>query len=149
MATQRAIEIGLVQEERDQAHVARACEPQRETAERTRQHAKRVAATTERDAEARRTTDLCAESVEQFGSDKAAVHHGGLYALERLAQDHPDNPAPSQTAVDLLCAQLRAPFDLPGDPSGVNADQTARDEHRERVRGCEVRLTAQRILAML
>ncbi|ROP39820.1 uncharacterized protein YjbI with pentapeptide repeats [Saccharothrix texasensis] len=143
---QHATEIGLVQKERDQADVARAYELQRETAEHTRLHAERVAATTERDAEARRITDLYAKSVEQLGSDKAPVRHGGLYALERLAQDHPDNPALRQTVVNVLCAYLRAPFDLPDDPPDANADQAARDEHRGRVQECEVRLTAQRIL---
>ncbi|WP_367135712.1 pentapeptide repeat-containing protein [Saccharothrix sp. HUAS TT1] len=143
---QHATEIGLVQKERDQADVARAYELQRETAEHTRLHAERVAATTERDAEARRITDLYAKSVEQLGSDKAPVRHGGLYALERLAQDHPDNPALRQTVVNVLCAYLRAPFDLPGDPPGDDADRAARDEHREQVQEREVRLTAQRIL---
>ncbi|XVS61886.1 hypothetical protein ACQPYE_26850 [Actinosynnema sp. CA-299493] len=143
---QHATEIGLVQKERDQADVTRAYELQREIAEHTRQHAERVAVTTERDAGARRITDLYAKSVEQLGSDKAPVRHGGLYALERLAQDHPENPALRQTVVNVLCAYLRAPFDLPGDPPDVNADQATRDEHRERVQEREVRLTAQRIL---
>ncbi|MGM1064197.1 pentapeptide repeat-containing protein [Saccharothrix sp. Mg75] len=132
---QYATEIGLVQKERDQADVVRAYELQRE-----------VAATTERDAEARRITDLYAKSVEQLGSDKAPVRHGGLYALERLAQDHPEKPALRQTVVNVLCAYLRAPFDIPGDPPDASADQAARVEHRERVQEREVRLTAQRIL---
>ncbi|MFC6089271.1 pentapeptide repeat-containing protein [Saccharothrix lopnurensis] len=140
---QHATEIGLVQKERDQADVARAYELQRETAEHTRQHAEHVAATTERDAEARRITDLYAKSVEQLGSDKAPVRHGGLYALERLAQDH---PALRQTVVNVLCAYLRAPFDPCGDPPDADTDRAVRDEHRERVQEREVRLTAQRIL---
>ncbi|WP_143531936.1 hypothetical protein [Saccharothrix sp. ALI-22-I] len=143
---QHATEIGLVQKERDQADVARAYKLQRQTAEHNRLHAERVAATTERDAEARRITDLYAKAVEQLGSDKTPVRHGGLYALERLAQDHPDNPSLRQTVVNVLCAYLRAPFDLPGDPPDANTDRTARDEHRERVQEREVRLTAQRIL---
>ncbi|MBB5958428.1 uncharacterized protein YjbI with pentapeptide repeats [Saccharothrix tamanrassetensis] len=143
---QHATEIGLVQKERDQADVARAYELQRETAEHTRQHAERVAATTERDAEARRITDLYAKSVEQLGSDKAPVRHGGLYALERLAQDHPDHPALRQTVANVLCAYLRAPFDLPGNPPEADVDRAVRDEYRERVQEREVRLTAQRIL---
>ncbi|MDX8036320.1 pentapeptide repeat-containing protein [Lentzea sp. BCCO 10_0856] len=143
---QHATEIGLVQKERDQADVALAYELQRETAEHTRQHVERVAATTERDAEARRITDLYAKSVEQLGSDKAPVRHGGLYALERLAQDHPDNRALRQTVVNVLCAYLRAPFDLPGDQPDANALAEIRDEYRGRVQEREVRLTAQRIL---
>ncbi|MFS8103701.1 pentapeptide repeat-containing protein [Lentzea alba] len=143
---QHATEIGLVQKERDQADVARAYELQRETAEHTRLHAERVAATTERDAEARRITDLYAKSVEQLGSDKAPVRHGGLYALERLAQDHPDNPALRQTVVNVLCAYLRAPFDPPGDQPDAGAHAETRDEYRVQVQEREVRLTAQRIL---
>ncbi|WP_170232151.1 pentapeptide repeat-containing protein [Saccharothrix saharensis] len=143
---QHATEIGLVQKERDQADVTRAFELQRETAEHTRLHAERVAATTERDAEARRITDLYAKSVEQLGSDKAPVRHGGLYALERLAQDHPDNPALRQTVANVLCAYLRTPFDLPAGSLDADADRAARDEHREQVQEREVRLTAQRIL---
>jgi hypothetical protein len=144
---QHATEIGLVQKDRDQDDVARAYELQGETAEHTRLHAEHVAATTERDAQARRITDLYAKSVEQLGSDKAPVRHSGLYALERLAQDNPDNPAVRQTVVNVLCAYLRAPFDLPGDPPDTNADKATRDEHREQVQEREVRLTAQRILA--
>ncbi|MEU7528538.1 pentapeptide repeat-containing protein [Saccharothrix sp. NPDC042600] len=143
---QHATEIGLVQKERDQADVARAYDLQRETAEHARRHAERVAATTERDAEARRITDLYAKSVEQLGSEKAPVRHGGLYALERLAQDHPDNPALRQTVVNVLCAYLRAPFDIPGDPPDASADRDTRNEYREQVQEREVRLTAQRIL---
>ncbi|MCC8246695.1 pentapeptide repeat-containing protein [Saccharothrix luteola] len=143
---QHATEIGLVQKERDQADVARAYELQRETAEHTRLHAERVAATTERDAEARRITDLYARSVEQLGSDKAPVRHGGLYALERLALDHPDNLALRQTVVNVICAYLRAPFDLPGEPRDADTDRPVRDERHEQVQEREVRLTAQRIL---
>lgn len=143
---QHATEIGLVQKERDQADVARAYELQREIAEHTRQHSERVAVTTERDAEARRITDLYAKSVEQLGSDKAPVRHGGLYALERLAQDHPDNPALRQTVVNVVCAYLRTPFDIPEEKIGPDILGAIRAEHRERVQEREVRLTAQQIL---
>ncbi|MEU4444397.1 pentapeptide repeat-containing protein [Actinosynnema sp. NPDC050801] len=139
---QHATEIGLVQKERDQADVARAYELQRETAEHTRLHAERVAATTEHDAEERRITDLYAKSVEQLGSDKAPVRHGGLYALERLAQD---NTALRQIVVNVLCAYLRTPFDLPSELPD-DSDRAARDENREQIQEREVRLTAQRIL---
>jgi uncharacterized protein YjbI with pentapeptide repeats len=63
---------------------------------------------TEHDATERRLTELYLKAVEQLGSDKAAVRHGGLYALERVAQD---NPAQRQTVVDVLCAYLRGPFE--------------------------------------
>ncbi len=123
---------------------------------------------TEHDAAERRLTELYVKAVEQLGSEQAAVRHGGLYALERVAQDNPDH---RQTVVNVICAYLRAPYTLPpnkvGAPrSGVRrplvksarrrtamsaltrrADATQRisDESRgpqER----EVRLTAQRIL---
>ncbi len=107
---QRSTEIALAQKQQDQADVARAYELQRENFDTTRQHQERVAAATERDAEARRITDLYTKAADQLGSDKAPVRLAGLYALERLAQD---NPGQRQTIVNLLCAYLRMPFDLP------------------------------------
>lgn len=91
------------------------------------QLAERVAAAGERDATARRITDLYAKAVDQLGSDKAPVRLGGLYALERLAQDNVD-PQLRQTVVNMICAYLRMP--------------SLAEEPHER----EVRLTAQRIL---
>jgi hypothetical protein len=96
---------------------------------------------TEADATARRVTDLYATAVEQLGSDKAPVRLGGLYALERLAQDAPDQ---RQTIVNVLCAYLRMPFDPP-DNTVPKDDRTA--EHLAAVQEREVRVTAQRILA--
>jgi hypothetical protein len=87
---------------------------------------------TEADATARRVTDLYAKAVEQLGSDKAPVRLGGLYALERLAQDA---PAQRQTIVNVLCAYLRMPS-----ATGPQGDLITRQER-------EVRVTAQRILA--
>lgn len=95
---------------------------------------------TEEDAAARRVTDLYATSVEQLGSDKAPVRLGGLYALERLAQD---NPTQRQTIVNVLCSYLRMPFEPP-DNKTPEGDRTA---HLAAVQEREVRLTAQRILA--
>jgi hypothetical protein len=89
---QRSTEISLKQKERDQ------------------QHQERVAAAAEHDAAERRLTDLYVKAVEQLGSDSAAVRQGGLYALERVAQD---NPAHRQTVVNVLCGYLRAPFTPP------------------------------------
>jgi len=96
---------------------------------------------TETDAAARRVTDLYATSVEQLGSDKAPVRLGGLYALERLAQD---NPSQRQTIVNVLCAYLRMPYDPPENDAGPDADHMA---HLAAVQEREVRVTAQRILA--
>jgi hypothetical protein len=66
--------------------------------------------TTEHDATERRLTDLYLKAVEQLGSDKAAIRHGGCYALERVAQD---NPGQRQSVVNVLCAYLRAPYTEP------------------------------------
>jgi uncharacterized protein YjbI with pentapeptide repeats len=140
---QHSTEIGLTQKQQDQADVARAYELQRETFDATRQHQERVAAATERDAEARRITDLYTKAVEQLGSEKAPVRLGGLYALERLAQDHVEQ---RQTIVNVLCAYLRMPYTLPGEPPPDDADDQLVTAHRERIQEREVRLAAQRIL---
>lgn len=108
-------------------------------------HQEVTAADTTYDATERRVTDLYTKAVEQLGSDKAPVRLGGLYALERLAQDHSSQ---RQTIVNVLCAYLRMPYTLPGDPPGDDAeDDTALAGYRERVQEREVRLAAQRILA--
>ncbi len=95
------------------------------------QLAERVAAAGERDATARRITELYAKAVDQLGSAQATVRLGGLYALERLAQDNPD-PQLRQTVVNMLCAYLRMP--------GTEEEPHTVEQERE------VRLTAQRIL---
>lgn len=124
-----------------------------------RQHHQEIATVlTDLDATERRITELYAKAVEQLGNDKAPVRLGGLYALERLAQD---NTPHRQTIVDVICAYLRMPFSVdttpaskpepdatedPGEPS--NQPETTTDGNgdiwqQER----QVRLTAQRILA--
>ncbi|MER7210581.1 pentapeptide repeat-containing protein [Streptosporangium sp. NPDC000239] len=97
-------------------------------------------------------TDLYTKAVEQLGHEAAAVRLGGLYALERLAQD---NPGHRQTIVNVICAYLRMPWASPGGVrqdlapavpraaiAGASAPATGRDPHEE----LQVRLTAQRIL---
>jgi len=122
-----------------------------------RQHHQEIATDlSDRDATERRITELYTKAVEQLGNDKAPVRLGGLYALERLAQD---NPAHRQTIVNVICAYLRMPFS-PTAPASkpeheVTEAQGGRDAgteartgeigdawHHER----QVRLTAQRIL---
>lgn len=100
---------------------------------------------TERDATSRRITDLYDKAVDQLGSDKAPVRLGGLYALERLAQDNAD-PSLRQTIVNVICAYLRMPYTVPQDvlPEGADADSRAR--HEQGVQERQVRLAAQRIL---
>jgi hypothetical protein len=67
----------------------------------------------ETDAVERRVTELYTKAVEQLGSARAAVRLGGLYGLERLAQD---NPSQRQTIVNVICAYLRMPFEPPANP---------------------------------
>jgi pentapeptide repeat protein len=106
---QRSTEIALRQKDREQIDTARA------------------QSAAEADARERRITDLYTKAVEQLGSEKAPVRLGGMYALERLAQD---NEPQRQTIVNVLCAYLRMPADVEDDP-------------HER----EVRVAAQRILS--
>ncbi|PRY35090.1 pentapeptide repeat-containing protein [Umezawaea tangerina] len=136
----------LEQRERVQAHAVDVQAHAVRVAEINRLHAERVAEATERDAAARRVTDLFARAVEQLGSDKAAVRLGGLYALERLAQDNLDQ---RPTVVRVFCAYLRMPFELPGDPPQPETGpeyEAAVVVYRERVQEREVRVAAQRIL---
>ena len=123
-----------------------------------RQHHQEIATVlTDLDATERRITELYTKAVEQLGNDKAPVRLGGLYALERLAQD---NPAHRQTIVNVICAYLRMPFSLtprpasrtrghrrrtgePATETEATADGIGDTWQQER----QVRLTAQRILA--
>jgi hypothetical protein len=132
-----------------------------------RQHHQEIATDlTDRDATERRITELYAKAVEQLGSDKAPVRLGGLYALERLAQD---NPAHRQTIVNVICAYLRMPFSvtaLTSDPVPDASEDPEEGTQLETASGGDaavgreglydrgpelqerqVRLTAQRILA--
>ncbi len=68
----------------------------------------------EHDAAERRVTELYGKAADQLGSDKAPVRLAGVYALERLAQDHPRH---RQTIVNLLCTYLRMPYQRPREPT--------------------------------
>lgn len=135
---QRSTEADLDNRERALAH-------QLQVAADTKAHQERVAASAENDAEARRITDLYTKAVEQLGSEKAPVRLGGLYALERLAQD---NPSQRQTIVNVWCAYLRMPYTAPSDelPTAETSEESQR-EYRELAQEKEVRLTAQRLLS--
>ena len=124
-----------------------------------RQHHQEIATElTDRDATERRITELYTKAVEQLGSDKAPVRLGGLYALERLAQDNPDH---RQTIVNVICAYLRMPFSPTApirrpEPGATEEDLGERDAAAEQRTDAvgdtwqqerQVRLTAQRILA--
>lgn len=56
---------------------------------RRQRHQELATLITAHDATERQVTELYTKAVEQLGSDKAAVRLGGLYALERVAQDNP------------------------------------------------------------
>lgn len=118
-------------------------------AEINKRHAERVAAAAEDDAARRRVTELYTKAADQLSSDKAPVRLAGLYALERLGQDNPDQ---RQTIINVLCAYLRMPYELPlpiarlpRDPHNDLVQQKA-EMQRPRWEEREVRLTAQRIL---
>ncbi|WP_327421171.1 pentapeptide repeat-containing protein [Streptomyces sp. NBC_01230] len=96
-------------------------------------HREEVDASTEHDATERRITELYTAAASQLGGDTAPGRLAGLYALERLAQDH---TAHRQTIVNVICAYLRMPFE----PEPPSADMAAWSEERV------VRLTAQQIL---
>jgi uncharacterized protein YjbI with pentapeptide repeats len=129
-----------------------------------RQHHQEIATVlTDLDATEQRITELYTRATEQLGSQRAPVRLGGLYALERLAQD---NPAHRQTVVYVICAYLRMPFPptvpmteedvsdediktygypgplpVPDPPFGSPTSRELWQQERE------VRLTAQRILS--
>jgi uncharacterized protein YjbI with pentapeptide repeats len=97
-----------------------------------------------RQTDREQVTDLYAKAVEQLGSEKAPVRLGGLYALERLAQD---NPGQRQTIINVWCAYLRMPYTPPApDAPDPGAEEAVVRYYHERVQEREVRLTAQRLL---
>ena len=124
---------------------------------RRRHHEELAIVLSDFDATERHTAELYATAVEQLGSDQAPVRSGGLYALERLAQD---NPAHRQAIVNVMCAYLRMPFSPtapdsrpepeagdgqkePGPASETGTTGMGDTWQQERL----VRLTAQRVLA--
>lgn len=90
--------------------------------EETLRHQQQVAAATEVDARERRINDHYAKAIDQLDSDKAPVRLGGVYALERLAQNAPDQ---RQRIVDVLCACLCGPSASKGD-DGVLDERVVR-----------------------
>lgn len=104
---QQATEVALRQKEIDQVHQERVAAHNEAVAATMQTHQERVAAKSEQDALERRVTELYTKAVEQLGSEKAPVRLGGMYALERLAQNTVDQ---RQTIVNVLCAYLRMPY---------------------------------------
>jgi hypothetical protein len=99
-------------------------------------HGEHVAQDISYDATQQRITELYAKAVEQLGHEKAPVRLGGLYALERLAQD---NIEQRQTVVDVTCAYLRMPFNFDPHDIGITVDSS---EYQE----LQVRRAAQSLL---
>ena len=99
-------------------------------------HNEHVAQDTSYDAGQQRITELYSKAVEQLGHEKAPVRLGGLYALERLAQD---NTQQRQTVVDVACAYLRMPFNFDFQTKTTLAGS---DDYQE----LQVRLAAQGLL---
>jgi uncharacterized protein YjbI with pentapeptide repeats len=124
---------------------------------------------TDRDATERRITELYTKAADQLGNDKAPVRLAGLHALERLAQNTPEQ---RQTIVDVICAYLRMPYTPPQPsssairrpyrstgskrrrrtraltdrpPSATPTSQGSRQENAQQEQ--QVRLTAQNILS--
>lgn len=109
------------------------------------------------DTRERRITELYTKAVEQLGHEKAPVRLGGLYSLERLAQDNPEH---RQTVVDVFCAYLRMPYTLPArdEPGAEQVKEAAppaddRDQaphpvpEQDPAQELQVRQAVQRILA--
>lgn len=118
--------------------------------ERTQAHAEDVARDNAHDATERRVTELYGKAVEQLGHANAAVRLGGLYSLERLAQDHREH---RQTVVDVVCAYLRMPFEPPPSSPAADHRRTPTEESSAASPGAndarqelQVRLAAQRLL---
>jgi hypothetical protein len=111
-------------------------------------HQERVVHATEEDLRERRITDLYTKAVEQLGSSKAPVRLGGLYALERLAQNHSSH---RQTIVNIFCAYLRMPYTPPSGFSSIvyprqETPGSQADKDLPLEEELHVRITAQRIL---
>ncbi|MFG2076907.1 pentapeptide repeat-containing protein [Nonomuraea maritima] len=121
---------------------------------RRQRHQELATAHTTHDATERRVTELYTKAVEQLGNDQAPVRLGGLYALERLAQD---TPALRQTIVDVVCAYLRMPYTplredryekvrVAQRNARTGISRSAANSSRDPEEELQVRLTAQRIL---
>jgi uncharacterized protein YjbI with pentapeptide repeats len=94
---------------------------------------------TARDAVERRVTELYTMAAAQLGSEHAHVRIAGIYALERLAQNNPDQ---RQVIVNVLCAYLR----MPHTTDDTDSTEPNPDRELRRTQERQVRLTAQRLL---
>ncbi|MEV6445301.1 pentapeptide repeat-containing protein [Amycolatopsis sp. NPDC051716] len=155
---QRLGELELRRKEQELAQRDHAQKHVEQVASDTAAHQRRLAEDARVDAAERRITELYTKAADQLGSEKTPIRLAGLYALERLAQNTPDQ---RQTIVNLLCAYLRLPYTLPTGPrlppwSSLRAPGSSQDPAESAPTGTdghasdqelEVRATAQRILA--
>ncbi|MCD0446444.1 pentapeptide repeat-containing protein [Glycomyces sp. A-F 0318] len=112
--------------------------------ERVHEHERQVAADGRYDAEQKRITDQYIQAIEQLGHDSSSVRLGGLYALDRLGRNHPDQ---RQVVAEVWCAYLRRRFDpyqVLVEPIG---DRTSADVVTAAFEEFQVRATTQRLLA--
>jgi hypothetical protein len=72
----------------------------------------------------RRITESFSKAIEQLGSDKIAVHLGGIYTLERISRESADD---YWTVMETLCAFVRerAHWKAPEEASSEKANATA------------------------
>jgi uncharacterized protein YjbI with pentapeptide repeats len=103
--------IALLLAARKQQVSERELEQREKIHQETKDFQERVASSTELDSAIRRSSESYTKSVEQLGSDRAAVRLGGLYALARLGDE---NPQLRQTVINVWCAYLRMPFGVDG-----------------------------------
>jgi hypothetical protein len=132
---QRSTEADLDNRERALTH-------QQQVGADTKAHQELVIEETRIDAVERRITDLYTSAVEQLGSAHAPVRLGGLYALERLGENHENQ---RETIINVLCAYLRMRYADPLFP-GDEATPEQLDRYEQHVQEAQVRVTAQRIL---
>ncbi|MFH8411480.1 pentapeptide repeat-containing protein [Streptomyces sp. NPDC018019] len=113
-----------------------------ERAERVQAHSEKVADANIHDATERRVTELYSHAVEQLGHEKAMVRLGGLYSLERLAQQNPEH---RQVVTEVICAYLRMPYGPLSEVAGANPGASSLDSDARQE--WQVRRAAQEILA--
>ncbi|MGW3994514.1 pentapeptide repeat-containing protein [Amycolatopsis sp. NPDC004772] len=148
---QRLGELELRRKEQELAQREHAQKHVEQMAADNAAHQRRLAEDARVDAAERRITELYTKAADQLGSEKTPIRLAGLYALERLAQNTPDQ---RQTIVNLLCAYLRLPYTLPTGPqlppwSSLRTSEPDQDvpDPQQTDQELEVRGTAQRILA--
>ncbi len=143
-------------QERVHEHERQVAADARRDSERAYEHQRRVADEARHDAEQRRITEQYMKAVEQLGHEKAPVRLGGLYALDRLGRNHPEQ---RQVIAEVWCAYLRRRYEPPaaileeetsrGTSAAEDADGAsgrAEGADAEAIDEYEVRMTAQRLL---